>query len=144
MIDSHSPAEAALSRSAEPAVPPSATRSGESVASAREKLCQRCHAPITLHQVCDACALPETVRRRNGRTPEERAEAVELSEHSKALESAVSALEAGASKLAAHTARLARFVRNGERGVTCLETKRLRATAIAGAGTGTHQESSDG
>jgi hypothetical protein len=81
------------------------------------RTCQRCHAPIALHQVCDACALPETVRRRNGRTPEERKEAESLSPHSQRVEAAIAALEAAAAKHAAFYTRPTRFVRNGERGV---------------------------
>lgn len=99
------------------------------------RTCRRCRAPIAAHQVCDSCADPETVRRRNGRTPEQRAEAVELSPFSARIDAAIRSLEA-------HAARALKLAIDADAGVTALATKRSRAVAAAGTRTGTPLETS--
>jgi hypothetical protein len=110
-------------------------------APAKVHACIRCKLPCPPQwRVCDACCEDkEHVRRRNAGARRSRAEEreaaarrVELSEHSKAIDAAITALEAAAAKLDEFAVRRARFVRNGEAGVRYLETRRLRAAADGG------------
>lgn len=107
---------------------------------AKVRVCRTCGGPVPPEfHVCDACTDPEHARRRVAGKRDRNAEreriaaSVELSEHGQALEAAVARLEAAAARYAAHAQRLVRFVADGEAGITRIETKRLRATAIAGA-----------
>lgn len=111
-------------------------------------VCRSCKGPVPPEFfICDGCTHPEHAKRRVAGKRDRAAEAariaasVELSEHGQALEAAVARLEAAAARYAAHAQRLVRFVADGEAGITRIETKRLRATAIAGAGTGNEMES---
>jgi hypothetical protein len=67
---------------------------------------------------------------------ERAAELAALSPYSAAIDTAISQLEERAQ-------RCLKLARDADAGVIALATKRPRATAIAGASTGTHEESSD-
>lgn len=106
----------------------------------RPHVCRSCKGPVPPEFfICDGCTHPEHAKRRVAGKRDRNAEreriaaAVELSEHGQALEAAVARLEAAAARYAAHAQRLVRFVAESQLGVTRIETKRPRATAIAGA-----------
>lgn len=164
MTDTHSPAEAALSP-AEPAVPPSATRSDESVASAgdlsmtpnairmrerrnaRPHLCRTCGGPVPPEfHVCDDCTHPEHARRRvagrkRDRSAQGLAEAAERAAELASLSPYSQRIEDAIADLEKHAQRALKLARDADAGVRPLRTKRPRAIAVAGAQTGTPGES---
>jgi hypothetical protein len=106
--------------------------------------CIHCGGPVpATFRVCDACTHPEHAKRRAAGKRDRAAEAemravrLELSPYSQRVDAAISELER-------HASRSLKLAIDADAGVTALATKKPRATAIAGASTGTHQESSDG